>query len=257
MPFGPVSVRGTPKPPQRRGQPEPPRAPTRPRPPLAARSIRMGGGQHNEAADGSASKSVAPGRGARTRERSRGATPCDRRRLGQTEPYERAIVDAKMPAPQPYEIAGQPRINASSTVNPPVEWTRTSAAASHSGISSVNPSTRTRSSSANRACSCIQPLVPAAQAHDRRDIGEQQCLLDRSLDIAHSPTATRDEHNPPLDRQRQLHSSVLAAKGRSERRQCKAVNARNGRGCADDARAPPRWTRGVSRDGRRIPRLAQ
>ena len=51
------------------------------------------------------------------------------------------------PRPQPKEIAAQPRIVASRTVRPQVECTRTSAAAIHSGMRSVKPSTRTRGSS--------------------------------------------------------------------------------------------------------------
>ena len=100
------------------------------------------------------------------------------------------------PRPQPYEIAGQPRISASSTVSPPVEWTSASAAASQSGISSVNGSTRTRASPAKSRSSCSpELLVAAAEADDLVDALHGEHLAHRALDVADAPAAAGDEHD--------------------------------------------------------------
>ena len=72
------------------------------------------------------------------------------------------------PTANPYEITGQPRICASSTVSPAVEWTRASAAPSRSLISVGEPEQLARGA---RRRTALEPpagaLVVAAQADDR------------------------------------------------------------------------------------------
>ena len=111
------------------------------------------------------------------------------------------------PRPQPNEIAAQPRMVASSTVSPQVECTRTSAAAIHSGMRSVKPSTRTRGSSREaRRDTPVQLGVVPAEADDLRD------AIDGESRPATAPATSPTPQPPPET------STIPPSCGRSEAR---------------------------------------
>ena len=99
-------------------------------------------------------------------------------------------------------MAGQPRISASSTVSPPVEWTSTSPAASHSGMlvgEALDPHARLTARSADRARRAAASLWPHRQTTcGRPRAGER--LVDRARDVADAPAAAGDEHDLALAR---------------------------------------------------------
>ncbi len=84
---------------------------------------------------------------------------------------------------------------ASSTVRPPVECTSASAAASHSGMRSVNASTRTRGSSAKRRSSAHAARRCARTGTRPARPLERERSRDGALDVADAPAAARDEHD--------------------------------------------------------------
>ena len=96
-----------------------------------------------------------------------------------------SLLTRTWPRPQPKEIVGQPRMFASSTVRPPVEWTSTSAAASHSFMCSVKPTTRTRAFDTKSASSRARNSSFRPQSATTSATSSPRAA---SIDVERSPT---------------------------------------------------------------------
>ena len=174
-------------------------------------------------------------------------------RACETSPSE-AISRAssgECPCGAPYATTGHPRARASSEVTPPVEWTRTSAAASRSFIRSVNPSTLTRGSPAKARKS-------RARVSSSRPARQSTVLSARRSPVATAPDRSPTAQPPPDT------TTTTPVSGKSSARRASALDrgARNspatsrarGERCRVPRGARP-WARDsrASRDGGRLP----
>src|SRR5262249_26149142 len=89
----------------------------------------------NDAADGSSARGRAGSCGGARAVASLGRSAClSRATVASPNRSKARLLTRTCPLPHPNETTRHPHMSASSTVRPPVEWTRTSAAESHSGI---------------------------------------------------------------------------------------------------------------------------
>jgi hypothetical protein len=165
-------------------QGEPPDGQRRMRGPAAATTSRA---RHRRRRSRAGACGGAAGRRRRTRARTRPAGT--RRRPSRAIA---GVVHADVAARLRTRRAGIRRSRPSSDVTPPVEWMRTSAACTSSGIRRVNPQTLTRSSAAKRRASAcrLRSRSPARTTTCPAPGGQR--ARDRALEITDAPAAARD-----------------------------------------------------------------